>query len=199
MSKPSKSGKSIVALPSEPRPSRIRREPPRVDAKAVRAPRSREREMWAGIAGVLVITACSAALIVGLSEVTSYRASAEAARASSAGRFPYCHKIGEPDCVFDGDTFFIAGEKVGIAGIDAPELHPARCPEEARRGAQAAVRLHDLVNRGPLTLTAGEGAVRDVDGRSLHHVTVGGVDVGAALIASGAARELGAGRRGWCA
>ena len=197
MSKPWKPGKSIVALPAEPRPSRIRREPPRTEAKAVRAPPSREREMWMGIAGVLLITACSAALIVGFSEVTSHRAAVEAERAANGEAFGYCHKSGDADCVFDGDTLFLGGEKIGIAGIDAPELHPARCAEEARQGAQAAVRLHDLVNRGPLTLTA-DGAERDADGRLMRKLDVGGVDIGAALIASGVARELGDGRRSWC-
>jgi endonuclease YncB( thermonuclease family) len=196
VSKPWKPGKETVALPAEPRPSRIRRQPPPVHARVVRAPPSREREMWMGIAGVLLITACTAALIVGFSEVTSYRASVAAERAAGES-FGYCHNGGDRDCVFDGDTIIMAGERVGVAGIDAPELHPARCADEARRGAQAAVRLHDLINRGPLTLTA-DGPDRDADGRLMRKMSVGGVDVGGALIASGVARELGEGRRSWC-
>ncbi len=41
--------------------------------------------------------------------------------------FSYCHTGGGINCVVDGDTFWIGGEKVRIAGIDAPETHPPHC------------------------------------------------------------------------
>lgn len=55
---------------------------------------------------------------------------APAARAS----FGYCYRGGGTDCVVDGDTFYIGGEKVRIPGIDAPETHPPRCAYEAKLG-----------------------------------------------------------------
>ena len=50
--------------------------------------------------------------------------------------FSYCSIGGGTNCVVDGDTFWIGGEKVRIAGIDAPETHPPRCDDEARLGEQ---------------------------------------------------------------
>ena len=190
MSKPWKPGRETVALPSEPRPSRIRREPVHVET-VVRPRPSRERELWAGIAGVAVIAACSAALVVGLSQVTSFGA----VEATPAGpKFVHCQTQGGLNCVLDGDTFFLAGQRVEIAGIDAPEIRGAHCREEARRGIQAAVRLHELLNRGQVTLAAAGGP----GGQPLRRVEADGVDVGAALIGYGLARNYGDGPRSWC-
>ena len=67
--------------------------------------------------------------------------------------FGYCYIGGGTNCVVDGDTFWINGEKVRIAGIDAPETHPSRCAEEARLGQAATQKLHELLNSGAVTMT----------------------------------------------
>jgi endonuclease YncB( thermonuclease family) len=190
-----KPGKETVALPAEARPSRIRRDPVRLDKIPEPTPPSREREIWTAVAGVLAVAACCTALVVGVSQVTSADSAAAAAAAPSAAKFSYCRTNAQPDCVDDGDTFFLAGERIDIAGIDAPELHPSRCREEARRGIQAAVRLRELLNRGPVTLAA---ARRGGDGRLLRDVVADGLDVGPVMIASGVAREYRDGPRSWC-
>ena len=97
----------------------------------------------------------------------------------------------------DGDTFWIGGEKVRIAGIDAPETHPPRCDYEARLGNAATEKLHQLLNSGAVTMTSIERD-RDRYGRLLRNVQVNGEDVGEAMIAAGVAREYGNGRRPWC-
>jgi endonuclease YncB( thermonuclease family) len=111
--------------------------------------------------------------------------------------FDYCKWGGGTNCVVDGDTFYLNGEKVRIAGIDAPETHPPRCDYEARLGDQACVGLHALLNSGAVTMT-GIGRDRDVYGRLLRNVAVDGEDVGEAMISAGVAREYGSGRRSWC-
>lgn len=111
--------------------------------------------------------------------------------------FGYCRWGGGANCVVDGDTFWIGGAKVRIAGIDAPETHPSRCVEEARLGKAATERLHDLLNSGAVTMT-GMRRDRDVYGRLLRDVAVDGVDVGGAMVSAGVARDYGHGRRGWC-
>jgi endonuclease YncB( thermonuclease family) len=111
--------------------------------------------------------------------------------------FGYCKWGGGTNCVVDGDTFWIGGKKVRIAGIDAPETHPSRCDTEARLGNQATERLHALLNSGAVTMT-GIDRDRDRYGRLLRNVAVGGRDVGEAMIAAGVAREYGHGRRPWC-
>jgi len=189
VSKQSKPGKQTVEL----RPSRIRREPVRLDAPA--PPRSREREMLTALAGVAVIAAASAGLILGFSEVTSHERAAAAAPVNAA--FGFCRKQPSPNCVLDGETFFVAGSKVRIAAIDAPRIHGAGCRAEARLGVHAAVRLHQLLNRGPVTITD-EGRGRDHDGRLLRKVEVQGADVAPMMIDAGVARDSEEGPRPWC-
>lgn len=117
--------------------------------------------------------------------------------AGSVNSFGYCHTGGGTNCVVDGDTFYIGGAKVRIAGIDAPETHPPRCSREAQLGDQATQKLQALLNSGAVTMT-GIGRDRDTYGRLLRNVAVDGKDVGDALIAAGVAREYGRGRPGWC-
>lgn len=117
----------------------------------------------------------------------------QAVRAS----FGFCHTGGGTNCVVDGDTFYINGAKVRIAGIDAPETHPPRCAEESRLGNEATAKLRALLNSGAVTLS-GIDRDRDRYGRLLRNVSVGGSDVGEAMIAAGVAREYGSGRRPWC-
>ena len=112
-------------------------------------------------------------------------------------RFALCHSGGGTNCVVDGDTFYLSGAKVRIAGIDAPETDPPRCAEEARLGAAATERLQALLNAGPVTMTPIDRD-RDSYGRLLRNVSVDGADVGDALIGEGLARSYGSGRRSWC-
>ncbi|MDE0879657.1 MAG: thermonuclease family protein, partial [Sphingomonas bacterium] len=83
--------------------------------------------------------------------------------------FGQCHSGGGVNCVVDGDPFWIDGEKIRIADIDAPETHPPRCAEEARLGNAAKDRLQALLNAGPVTLVTID---RDTDryGRKLRVV-----------------------------
>lgn len=111
--------------------------------------------------------------------------------------FSYCYRGGGTNCVVDGDTFWIGGEKVRIADIDAPETHPPRCAYEARLGNQATEKLHALLNSGAVTMTSIDRD-RDVYGRLLRNVSVNGADVGEAMVSAGVAREYGGGRRPWC-
>ncbi|MDP1907170.1 MAG: thermonuclease family protein, partial [Hyphomicrobium sp.] len=112
--------------------------------------------------------------------------------------FGYCLNGGGANCVVDGDTFYFGTDKVGIAGIDAPETHPPRCAAEARLGEAATHRLRDLLNSGEVTLSR-IGGEDEIGGRKLRHVVAGGADVGAVLVEEGLAREYGTGRRSWCA
>lgn len=120
-----------------------------------------------------------------------------AATTGTTANFSLCKWGGGSNCVVDGDTFWIGGVKVRIAGIDAPETHPSRCPEEARLGDAATDRLLDLLNSGPVALTSIDRD-RDRYGRLLRNVEVSGRDVGDELVSEGVARPYGRGRRPWC-
>lgn len=115
--------------------------------------------------------------------------------------FALCGPGPRVTCVVDGDTFWLGGEKVRIADINAPETHGAQCAEEQARGDAATLRLLDLLNRGPFTLAPADrdrDRDRDKYGRLLRVVERHGRSVGAILVAEGLA-ETWRGRRGnWC-
>ena len=98
------------------------------------------------------------------------------------------------NCVHDGDTFWLDGEKVRIADIDAPELQ-ARCARERDLALAARNRLLALLNAGPFTLRRSS---RDRYGRTLAVVWSAGRSVGGVLVAEGLARQWDGVRRSWC-
>jgi micrococcal nuclease len=115
----------------------------------------------------------------------------------AAASFALCAAGPRVTCVVDGDTFWLEGEKVRIADINAPETHGAACPAEAARGERAKRRLLALLNAGPFSI---EASARDRDryGRLLRTVTRDGRSIGAQMVAEGLA-ETWKGRRGdWC-
>jgi endonuclease YncB( thermonuclease family) len=60
--------------------------------------------------------------------------------AASANAMPLCGSGRRVNCVVDGDTFWLAGEKVRIVNIDAPEMQ-AECPSELALAQRAPARL----------------------------------------------------------
>lgn len=122
---------------------------------------------------------------------------AEAAAAGERVSFGYCFEGGGYNCVVDGDTIWLKGVKIRIADIDAPETHDPRCPSEKALGDRATVRLHDMLETGPISL---QSIDRDEDsyGRKLRIVLVNGESVGDTLVEEGLARWYGHGRRPWC-
>jgi endonuclease YncB( thermonuclease family) len=121
----------------------------------------------------------------------------QAAGTGERTSFRYCHTGGGYNCVVDGDTIWLKGQKIRIADIDAPETHDYRCSYEKKLGDQATRRLHDLLESGTITLRSID---RDVDryGRKLRIVLVDGTSVGDTLVSQGLARYYGKGRRPWC-
>lgn len=195
MSKHWNPGKKSVALKQPPRPSRIRREPVRLASEAELKKTevsSREREMWGGIAGILLFATALAVLIVGLSIATVFRDDPDAD--AQARQFGQCYNAFGPNCVIDASTIRVAGQTVRIAGIQAPSIQGAQCEAERTRGIDSAERLANLLNSGPVTL----GAVsHDPGGREVRSVKVGERDVGEAMVSAGIARDY-ASAGSWC-
>lgn len=89
--------------------------------------------------------------------------------------------------VADGDTMTVSGEKVRLFGIDAPELHQSCARADGTAwacGAWARDVLEGLVGGRQVTCT---GDSRDRYGRLVATCTVGGRDLGDALVRAGAA------------
>ena len=112
-------------------------------------------------------------------------------------RFGSCVTGGGVNCVVDGDTFWMDGERIRVADIDAPETHPPRCAYEAQLGQRATDRLRELLNNGPIELEAVDRD-KDVYGRKLRIVTRNGESLGDRLVQEGLARPWTGMRRPWC-
>lgn len=89
--------------------------------------------------------------------------------------------------VVDGDTLAIAGAKIRLSGIDAPEAKQI-CDDPAGRGwacgARATAELKALIGRAEVRC---EGDERDRYGRLVATCRVGGTDLGAEMVARGMA------------
>ncbi len=174
-------GRKTVEL----RPSRIRRDPVRLESNArVEEARvvSREREMWGGVTGILLSAAALALVTVGISAATILRT--DPAAASRAGAFGQCYNA----------FAYIAGEKVDIAGMDAPRIQGAGCADERKLGIGAATRLAALLNSGRVTVAGDIGNPGKAPRRK---VEVDGQDVGEAMVSAGLARMPAASAK-WC-
>jgi micrococcal nuclease len=114
-----------------------------------------------------------------------------------AAAFALCAPGPRTTCVVDGDTFWLEGEKVRIADINAPETHGAACPSELERGEAATRRLIALLNAGPFELEATDRN-RDRYGRLLRTVTRRGQSLGDRLVAEGLAEPWQGRRSSWC-
>lgn len=197
MSKHWKPDKKTVALNPVARPSRIRRDPVPVNGNVPAKPRrpsnTRERELYFGIAGVLVFAAAIAGGIFGFSIFTVIRDDPTAA--ARAAQFSQCYNAQGPNCVVDGDTFNVGAQQVAIAGIEVPSIADARCPAEHDRGVTAAVVLAELLNSGRVTIGAVTG---DPTGRAVRRVEVEGRDVATTMMDRSLAREAGS-NPNWCA
>lgn len=170
--------------------SRIRRQP--VPVQKTIAPPTPQQEVIGGVAGIVLFAVALAVLIVGVSVATIFHEDPNAA--ARAAQYGQCYNAEGTNCVLDGDTIYVAGQRVDIAGIAAPKIGGAECPDERTRGIDSAVQLADLLNSGKVTLGP---MVREPDGQLRRKVAVRGNDVGLAMIAAGAARDYGD-TNGWC-
>jgi micrococcal nuclease len=118
--------------------------------------------------------------------------------AAVASLLTLCPEGPRDNCVVDGDTFWLAGEKIRIADIDTPEVSEPRCPAEKALGDRATLRLLALLDAGPFELHQVGTGDRDRYGRLLRVVTRGGRSLGDQLVAEGLARTWTGRREPWC-
>jgi hypothetical protein len=115
--------------------------------------------------------------------------------AAGAAGFGVCGSGKRITCVVDGDTFWLGGEKVRIANIDAPERSEPQCPAELELAFRATDLLRATLNSGTVVL---ERQGKDRYGRTLALVSAGGRDVGGVLVGAGLARVWDGARHPWC-
>ncbi len=152
----------------------------------------------------LILPVAAVAVACGLSlwgsgvlEQSNKPQAAASATTSSGLVFGLCNQGGLTNCVVSGDSFYLGGKTVRIAGIEAPQLYGAACPKEAALGRKSAARLQVILNSGELEMTK-VGQDLDRYGLMLRSVAVDGKDVGRTLVSASLARDIGDMTRSWC-
>lgn len=112
-------------------------------------------------------------------------------------QFTLCEGSVRINCVVDGDTFWLHGEKIRIADIDTPEIVSPKCAQERRLGEVAHDRFLVLLNLGPFNIRS-DGRNADRYGRKLRIIFRSGKSIGDQLVAEGLARRWNTQKRNWC-
>jgi len=108
------------------------------------------------------------------------------------GTFAFCGRSGLNNCVMDGNTFWMKGVKMKLAGIEVPQTDQARCMEERARGFTAKVRLRDMLNSGSFQVAAGG------QGAEVKALSKSGMSFADQLVREGLARRAGSASPSWC-
>jgi endonuclease YncB( thermonuclease family) len=96
--------------------------------------------------------------------------------------------------VIDGDTIWLRGEKIGLEGINAPEIE-GDCPSEKQLAKRAKRRLRELLDGKPFSV---ERNGHDVYGRTLATIRAASGDIGKPMVAEGLAHRWRGHKESWC-
>jgi len=114
--------------------------------------------------------------------------------AKPAAAMELCSGQNRVNCVVDGDTVWIKGEKIRLEGIDAPEPR-GRCYGELIAAAKATERLRVLLTTNRFTI---ERSGKDRYGRTLARIMIGDRSAGEMMISEGLVRKWRGKRENWC-
>jgi len=118
--------------------------------------------------------------------------------AVGAVRFHICVSATRINCVVDGDTIWLQGEKIRISDIDTPEISKPRCASEEALGHQAKRRLLELLNAGPFQVVRSGSRNKDRYGRLLRVIERDGQSLGMILVSEGLAHVWDGRKHPWC-
>lgn len=107
---------------------------------------------------------------------------------------PVCGSGRRVNCVVDGDTIWVAREKIRLRSINAPEVG-GDCSRERALAAEATRRLSQLLSARPFSVDRGG---TDRYGRTLATVRTGEEDVGMILEREGLAHVWRGRKESWC-
>ena len=116
---------------------------------------------------------------------------------SPAYAIELCGSGARINCIVDGDTFWLDGEKIRAVGYDTPEPMTNICggATERQLAHQASQRLLQLFNETEISI---QRQGQDRYGRTLAEVFADGVNVGDILVSEGLARFWPDGCEFWC-
>lgn len=108
---------------------------------------------------------------------------------------PFCIGSVRTDCVVDGDTIWVGGEKIRLSGVDAPEI-AGTCGYERDLAQRAKSRLSELLSKTPFLISR---SGIDRYGRTLAAINLErGGTAGSVLVREGLARAWVGRRIPWC-
>jgi micrococcal nuclease len=114
-------------------------------------------------------------------------------------RFGLCAELPYRTCVHNGDLIYLRGEPIRLSDVVSPDRYTAECPAASNIAWYAAIRLRDLLNKGPFDVVEPEASV-DASGEGLmRRLERNGVSLGDALIDQGLARRRSNEAVDWCA
>jgi micrococcal nuclease len=145
-----------------------------------------------------VILGVAAVIGLGAGSLMSVVERRSASATVIARQFTVCHTGGGTNCVVDGDTIWLDGEKIRVADIDTPETHDPKCQAELELGLRARTRLHELVNSGSFEVRSIGSRDADQYGRKLRVLVRDGRSIGYILVREGFARTWTGKRQPWC-
>lgn len=122
--------------------------------------------------------------LIGAAVVIDFETAAYPSIVSGSGNFPLCVSANQRNCVIDGDTIEIRGERIRFHGIDAPESRQT-CVARGqvwRCGRKAAIALADFIGRSPVRC---EKRGTDRYGRTIAACHVRGDDVEQWMVLNG--------------
>lgn len=116
-----------------------------------------------------------------------------------AGQMKLCSGPVRVTCLVDGDTIWIEGQKLRMAGYDTPEAATNICggEEEVALANKATARALELLNSSHWTVVY-SGNLDNTGTRELVSILIDGRDLGDILIKENLAREWPDGDEFWC-
>lgn len=165
------------------------------------------RWIWLGrtLALAVVAFACGVAIYLGADRVKDMASSAfgwarfqivgtQVTGSGTLRRMGFCYGGVRINCVVDGDTIWVDGEKIRLQSIDAPEID-GKCAYEKDLAQSAKHRLNEMLSAEPFSVAR---SGKDRYGRTLAAIYNSHGKVGAAMVQEGLARPWTGRRRPWC-
>ncbi len=119
--------------------------------------------------------------------------------AAGSEQLPICSGKARINCLVDGDTIWINGKKLRMAGYDTPEPTTQICggTAEIELAKKATARALELLNTKPWTVEY-TGQIDGTGTRELVTIRIEGRDLGDILIEEHLARKWPDGDEFWC-
>ncbi len=107
---------------------------------------------------------------------------------------PICGSAKRINCVVDGDTIWLEGEKIRLESFNTPEMN-GKCFVERQLAQQAKMRLRQILSAEPFKVSRNG---KDRYGRTLAVISNSSGNVGDILIREGLAHEWRGRKESWC-